>query len=208
MLQAKKRITIKSATSVRLLLAAGFVLALAACNAEYNPKPKGFNRIDLPAPAYQPLQATDHPYTFEYSRYAKIRPDSSMIAQPYWINIIYPQLGANVQLTYKAINNNPKTFDDLIEDARKLTSKHQIKAYAIEEAEIKTMQGDIASVFELEGEVPSQFQFYVTDTTTHFFRGALYFRTATQNDSLAPVIDYVKKDIVHLLNTLEFKDRK
>jgi gliding motility-associated lipoprotein GldD len=182
-------------------------MAMAACGAEYTPKPKGYNRIDLPTAAYQPLQE-EHPYTFEYSRYAKVRPDSSMIAQPHWITIIYPTLGANVQLTYKAIHNNPKVFNDLVEDARKLTGRHQVKAYSIEEAEIKTPQGDVASVFELEGEVPSQFQFYVTDTTTNFFRGALYFRTATQNDSLAPVIEYVKKDIIHLLNTLKFKDKK
>ncbi|MFD2248608.1 gliding motility lipoprotein GldD [Pontibacter ruber] len=180
---------------------------MAACGAEYTPKPKGYNRIDLPTPAYQPLQE-EHPYTFEYSKYAKVRPDSSLIAQPDWITIIYPTLGANVQLTYKAINNNPKVFNDLVEDARKLTGRHQVKAYSIEEAEIKTPQGDVASVFELEGEVPSQFQFYVTDTTTHFFRGALYFKTATQNDSLAPVIEYVKKDIIHLLNTLKWKDKK
>lgn len=206
MSQAKKRTSIKSA-KLRLLLYAGMALALAGCNAEYTPKPKGYNRIDLPAAAYQELKE-DHPYTFEYSKYAKIRPDSSMIAQPHWINIIYPSLGANVQLTYKALNNNPKVLNDLIEDARKLTGKHQVKAYSIEESEIKTPQGDVASVFELTGEVPSQFQFYVTDSTKNFFRGALYFKTATQNDSLAPVIEYVKKDIIHLLNTLKFKDRQ
>ena len=206
MSQAKKSTIIKSA-KLQMVLFAGMALAIAGCNAEYTPKPKGYNRIDLPAAAYQALQ-DEHPYTFEYSKYAKIRPDSSLIAQPHWINIVYPSLGANVQLTYKAINNNPKMLNDLIEDARKLTGKHQIKAYSIEETEIRTPQGDVASVFELEGEIPSQFQFYVTDTTTHFFRGALYFRTATQNDSLAPVIEYVKKDIVHMLNTLEFKDKK
>lgn len=206
MSQTRKSTTIKSA-KLRLLLWAGMAVAFAACSAEYTPKPKGYNRIDLPEATYQKLEE-GHPYTFEYSKYAKIRPDSSLIAQPHWINIIYPSLGANVQLTYKAIHNNPKVLNDLIEDARKLTGKHQVKAYSIEETEIRTPQGDVASVFELTGEVPSQFQFYVTDTTTNFFRGALYFRTATQNDSLAPVIEYVKKDIIHLLNTLEFKDKK
>jgi gliding motility-associated lipoprotein GldD len=206
MSQAKKSITIKSA-KLRLFLWLGMATAIVGCSAEYTPKPKGYNRIDLPETAYQQLR-DEHPYTFEYSKHAKIRLDSSMIAQPHWINIIYPNLGANVQLTYKAINSNPKVLNDLIEDARKLTGKHQVKAYSIEESEIRTPQGDVASVFELTGEVPSQFQFYVTDTTTHFFRGALYFRTATQNDSLAPVIEYVKKDIIHLLNTLQFKDKK
>ena len=181
------------------------VLVLAtACETEYTPKPKGYNRIDLPDHKYQPLQEK-HPYYFEHSAYSKILRDSSGISRPHWIDVYYPRFNANVQLTYHPINKNPKAFTDLVEDARRLTSKHQIKAYAIDEAQIKTPTGHTAFVFELEGEVPSQFQFYVSDSTNHFFRGALYFRTATANDSLAPVINYLKKDIVHMLNTLEWR---
>ena len=185
----------------------GALFTLTGCSEDYSPKPKGYNRIDLPAPAYQLLQE-EHPYTFEYSRHAKILDDSSGLAQPHWIDIYYPRFQANVQLTYRPINGNPKAFDSMVEDARKLTGKHQIKAYSIEESEIRTPNGLKANVFELEGEVPSQFQFYVTDTANHFFRGALYFRTATANDSLAPVIDYMKKDIIHLLNTLKWTGHK
>lgn len=180
------------------------LLALLGCRPDYAPKPKGYNRIDLPAPKYQPLRE-DHPYTFEYSAYSKILPDSSRTALPHWINVYYPRFQANVQLTYRTIGQDPKVLNNLLEDARKLTIKHQIKAEAIEEAVLKTPKGLTASVAELSGEVPTKFQFYVTDSTRHFFRGALYFRTATANDSLAPVIDYIKKDIIHLLNTLEFK---
>ncbi|GAB3822982.1 gliding motility lipoprotein GldD [Pontibacter rugosus] len=206
MLQAKKNSIIKLA-SLKAFLWIALAAGVASCSAEYTPKPKGYNRIDLPSQTYRQLQE-EHPYTFEISEHAKVRPDSSGIAQPHWINIIYPSLGANVQLTYKDLSDgNDKMLNNLVEDARKLTSKHQIKAYAIEETEIKTPAGDVAAVFELEGEVPSQFQFYVTDSTEHFLRGALYFRTATQNDSLAPVIEFVKKDIVHLLNTLKWKNK-
>jgi len=60
-------------------------------------------------------------------------------------------------------------------------------------------------VTELEGEVPSQYQFHVSDSAKHFLRGALYFKTATQNDSLRPVIDYIKQDVRHLLETLEWE---
>jgi gliding motility-associated lipoprotein GldD len=62
-------------------------------------------------------------------------------------------------------------------------------------------------VAELSGEVPTQFQFFVTDSTDHFLRGALYFNTAMKNDSLAPVIEYIKVDMIHLINTLEFKKK-
>ncbi|MBB6612948.1 gliding motility lipoprotein GldD [Pontibacter sp. Tf4] len=206
MSEVKRSVTTRW-TNLQLGLWVALALAIVSCETEYTPKPKGYNRIDLPAQTYQQLNP-EHPYSFEYSSHAKVRPDSSMIAQPHWIHIIYPTMGADVQLTYKDLQGSDKILNEMVEDARKLTGKHQIKAYAIEETEIRTPTGDMASVFELEGEVPSQFQFYVTDSTKHFLRGALYFRTATQNDSLAPVIEFIKRDVVHMLNTLKWQDGK
>ena len=182
----------------------GLLLAGCTSTPDFTPKPRGYNRIDLPPHAYQQL-APGHPYTFEYSRYARVLRDSSYLAQPHWINVYYPELKASVQLTYADLKANPQRYTRLLEDARKLTSKHEIKASAIDEKVLKTPFGMRVAVFELQGEVPSQFQFYTTDSTRHFFRGALYFRTATANDSLAPVIEYVKQDVVHLLNTLQYK---
>ncbi|MBC8112040.1 MAG: gliding motility lipoprotein GldD [Verrucomicrobia bacterium] len=177
-----------------------------ACSSEteYVPKPKGYNRIDLPEAKYQPLQEK-HPYFFEYSTHAKVLKDTFELAEKDWIYLNYPTLGATVQLTYKNVNQDKKKFQEMVNDAFRLTGKHQIKAQSIEETKIKTPKGKTAMIFELTGEVPSQFQFYTTDSTTHFFRGALYFKTATKNDSLAPVIDYIKKDLIHLVNTLEWR---
>ena len=179
---------------------------LAACTAapDFTPKPKGYNRIVLPPHRYQPLLG-GHPYTFAYSRYAVVKRDSSYMAQPHWLNIYYPQLHANVQITYMDVARDKRLYNKMMEDARKLTGKHQVKATAIDERILKMPGGMRASVFELQGEVPSQFQFYTTDSTKHFLRGALYFQTATANDSLAPVIDYVKTDMVQMLNTLKYK---
>ena len=173
-------------------------------DSSFSPKPKAYNRIDLPEHRYQQLPDS-FPYTFEYSAHATILPDTSWIAEPYWINIYYPEMVANVQLTYKPLNGNDEKLKEHISDAYKLTTKHQIKASSIEEGIVRTPNGHVAVVNELEGEVPSQFQFFTTDSTEHYLRGALYFQTATQNDSLAPVIEYVKKDIIHMLNTLKWE---
>lgn len=182
------------------------LFCFSACGSvEFVPKPKGFNRIDLPNAKYQALAIDSFPYDFEVSEVSRIRPDSSHISEPFWIHILYPNFDADVQITYKYFPDNPEYLKEFINDAHKLTSKHQVKAYAIEESLIQTPSGKVAAVYELEGEVPSQFQFYITDSTKHFIRGALYFKTATDNDSLAPVIDYIKTDMVQLLNTLEWK---
>lgn len=170
----------------------------------YVPKPKGYNRIVLPPNTYQKLDA-QHPYTFEYSSAAVILPDTFPQAEKHWIFIYYPQFNANIQLTYKEIRNSPARLKDFIDDAYKLAGKHQIRASAVQEQTIKTSSGRTATLFRLEGDVPTPFQFYTTDSTTHYLRGAIYFPTATKNDSLAPVIDFIQKDALRLLNTLRWK---
>lgn len=186
-------------------LVAGLGLLVSCSSApDFTPKPKGYNRIDLPAHRYQELPA-GHPYSFEYSKEAVIKRDSSSLAQPHWLNVYYPKLHANVQITYMDVERDRRLYNKMMEDARKLTGKHQIKATAIDENILKTPSGIRVSVFQLQGEVPSQFQFYTTDSTKHFLRGALYFRTATANDSLAPVIEYVKTDMIRMLNTLKYQ---
>lgn len=180
------------------------VLLLSSCNQNYVPKPKGYNKIELPKPAYVQLPDS-FPYQFQFSKHAKLLFDSSWMKEPYWIDIHYPEFLATIQITYKQLNNNERRLQELLNDSYKLTAKHQVKAYAIEETIIQTPYNHTAVVAELEGEVPTPFQFYSTDSTAHFIRGALYFRTASHNDSLAPVIDYIKMDIVHMLNTLSWE---
>ncbi len=184
-----------------------FVLVSVSCQKTYTPKPKGYNRLDLPERSYVSLPDS-LPYSFEISKAVKIYRDSSYIAERYWIDLYYPEIVANVQITYKPLNNNKKLLKELVNDAYKLTSKHQIKAYAITENVLITPSGKTAVIAELEGEVPSQLQFFITDSTTNFLRGALYFRTSTKNDSLAPAIEYIKIDIMQMLNTLEWKEPK
>ncbi|SDK79510.1 gliding motility-associated lipoprotein GldD [Catalinimonas alkaloidigena] len=193
---------LKKSCSLGLLVGGLF---LFSCSQEYTPKPKGFNRIDLPAPAFQPLE-TGHPYTFEFSKYAYATKDTTGLSEPHWIDIVYPDFGARISVTYKSLEQPKNQLVELTEDARRLTAKHQIRASAIDEAVLQTAAGQPAYVFELSGEVPSQFQFYTTDSTEHFLRGALYFQVASKNDSLAPVIDFIKSDIVHMLNTLHWTE--
>ncbi len=182
------------------------VMGIGSCQSDYLPRPKGYNRIDLPEPAYNQL-AMELPYTFEHSQYASIEPDSFSLDEKDWINLNYRGFEAKVHLTYKPIDGNRENLKAYLSDAMSLTSKHQIKAYGIDELLVRTPEGYTGLVAELVGDVPTQFQFFVTDSTQHFLRGALYFNTAVKNDSLAPIIEYIKSDIIHLINTLEFGEK-
>lgn len=189
-----------------LVLFFGISFLLSSCDRDYLPKPLGYNRLELPEPAYRLLPDT-LPYRFEYSVHARLLDDTSAFNERYWIQVYYPLLKSNVHITYKPLRNNERLLKEFLDDAYKLTAKHQIKAYAINEVITKTPSGKTAVIAELEGEVPSQFQFTITDSSANFLRGALYFNTKVQNDSLEPAIDYMKKDIMQMINTFEWNNK-
>lgn len=172
----------------------------SGCQREFLPKPIGYNRLILPDPEYVALPDS-LPYSFEYSRHARLLADTSGFSERYWIELYYPMLKSNIHITYKPIQNSQQLLKEFVNDAYTLAAKHQIKAYAIDEAIVKTPTGKTAVVVELQGEVPSQMQFTITDSTKNFLRGALYFNTKVHNDSLKPAIEYMKKDIMHIINT-------
>ncbi len=177
---------------------------LFSCSQDFQPKPKGYNRLVLPKEEYRPLPDT-LPYQFEYSKYAKLLKDTSWISERHWVEIYYPELKANIHITYKRLQGKEAFLKELLNDAYNLTAKQQIKANAIDELVIHTPSNKTAVIAEIAGEVPSQFQFTMTDSTQNFLRGALYFNTRVQNDSLAPAIDFMKKETMHLINTLQWK---
>jgi len=185
-------------------LTIAFYCLLSACSPDYQPKPKGYNRLVLPKAEYRLLPDT-LPYQFEYSKSAKLLKDTSWISERHWVEIYYPQLKANIHITYKKLSGKEAVLKELLNDAYNLTSKQQIKANAIDELITKTPSGKTAVIAEIAGEVPSQFQFTMTDSSKNFLRGALYFNTRVQNDSLAPAIDFMKKETLHLINTLQWK---
>jgi gliding motility-associated lipoprotein GldD len=192
---------------IYFLLCMAFLVFCFSCETTWQPKERGYDRFDLPNPHYISFDQ-NHPFVFEVSDTASVYRDSSRLTEPHWVNIKYPFLDAEVRLTYKPLNGDMKKLNQHIEDARKLVNKHNVKAYGIEETKIKNAAGQTAIVFGLTGQVPTQFQFYTTDSSQHFLRGALYFRTATENDSLAPAIKYISQDMLHLLNTLKWKNEK
>jgi len=180
------------------------LVVLSACEEVYLPKPAGYNRIDLPQNAYQALPYT-FPYSFVYSNYAQLAGDSNKNADRYWANLYYDDFDALLQITYKDLTQGDNEAKVLLNEAFALAMRHDVRAYGIEETLVALPRGQVASLTQLEGEVPTQLQFFTSDSTNHFFRGALYFSTATKNDSLQPIINFIKKDVLEMLKSFEWK---
>lgn len=186
------------------LLLLFFVLILSSCGEqEYFPKPKAYLYIKLPTQDYQKFDTT-YPYQFEYSKNAIIIERQNQTSEPYWLNLYYPSFGATIYFSYKKVNNQLRT---LIEDSRQLVMKHIQKADAINEKIIENRQAQVFGlIYDISGsDVASPYQFYVTDSVKHFLRGALYFNHSPNNDSLAPVINFIKSDAEHLITTFKWK---
>jgi gliding motility-associated lipoprotein GldD len=183
-------------------------LCLVSCNSAYTPRPRGYFRIDFPSRAYRSFDEPGYPYTFEYPVYARVVRDSSFFGDkpenPYWINIDFPRFEARIYISYKDIGQN--SFDKLKEDAYKMTFKHTYKASSIDDSLMRTPNGVSGVFFKVGGNAATARQFFVTDSVKHFLRGALYFDTTPNEDSLGIVNQFLQADMAHLINTFRWKN--
>lgn len=180
---------------------------LLSCNSVYTPKRRGYFKIDFPTHQYQVFNQPGYPYSFEYPVYANVVRDTSFFEMkpenPYWINIEFPQFNARIYISYKDIGAN--SFDKLKEDAYKLTFKHTYKATSIDDSIMHTPNGVSGVFFSVGGNAATAKQFFVTDSTKHFLRGALYFDSTPNEDSLGVVNRFLQADMSHLINTFRWK---
>ena len=184
-------------------------LVLLSCNSDYTlGKKRGYFKINFPERTYRKFDEPGYPYTFEYPAYSNIIKDTAFFESkpenPWWINIDFPQFAARVHISYKEIGKN--NLDTLVNDAFKMSYKqHTYKASAIEDSEIVTPNDIHGVYFTLAGNTATANQFFLTDSTKHFLRGALYFAATPNEDSLAIVNDFLKQDLFHLINTLKWR---
>jgi gliding motility-associated lipoprotein GldD len=188
------------------ILVVGCWMLAAGCNNEDTviPKPKGYLRVTFPEKTYLKYNDESCPFTFSYPDYAHILRDEFKNAEPCWFNIDFPSFKGKIHLSYKEVNNNLRQYS---EDSRTFVIKHQMKASGIDEQLIQRDSSKVYGLlYDIQGNTASAIQFYLTDSVKHFVRGALYFNARPNEDSLAPVIDFIRKDIYKMVNTFEWKD--
>jgi gliding motility-associated lipoprotein GldD len=199
---------------------------LLACNSDYSSKKRGYFRVELPEKKYVRFDREGFPYKFEYPAYAGIMQDSTFFDRapenPYWINLDFPELNARIFISYKIIGGRTPVkikaadgsyrdsmtvneFDKLVNDAFNLTSKNDVVASSIRDSLFVSRRGIPAVFFRVGGNAATARQFFMTDSSRHFIRGALYFENTPNADSLKPVVDFLSADMEHLINTLEWK---
>jgi len=174
-----------------------------SCSNDYSPKPSGYFRIDLPEKKYQPFD-TLFPFYFDYPVYACIGHDPLAPDEPYWINVDFPRFRGRIHLSYKEVNGNLTKYT---EDSRTMALKHMSKSTGITEQVVNIPDKKVYGlIYTIQGSgAASTYQFYLTDSTRNFVRGALYFSVSPNNDSLEPVISFIQSDIRHMVETFRWK---
>lgn len=168
------------------------------------PKPKTYFRIDFPETRqYKTYNNAGCAYQFDIPSYAFIDTNVRKKQDNCWCNIIFPKYNADVHISYKNIKGDLKNY---LEDAHKMAYLHTIKANDIEEFSIKDDSAKVyGQLYDITGNTASSIQFYLTDSSQHFVRGALYFNSRPNRDSLDPVINFLKMDIDNLIQTFKWK---
>lgn len=183
-------------------------LLLAACGSSesYVPKPRAYPRLDLPAKSYRMWDSAGIPYKFEIPAYAAMGKDTTGVytLQPYWFNLNFRPFNATLHITYYRFSGWNQ-FDSLVDDTRRLVNKHIQRAEEIEEIPLSPSKDVSGLMFNISGNTATNLNFYLTDSSRNFFRGALYFNRQAATDSVAPVFDYMKKDVEHLIRTFRWK---
>ncbi|MDR0395209.1 MAG: gliding motility protein GldD [Tannerella sp.] len=187
-----------------------FFLLLAcisfSCRNHQTPKPKGHLRIDLPETQYITLNMHEWPYGFNVSTQTVIETpseDSSL----YWFNIDYPELQAKIYCSYQAIT--PQSFREHENECRRLVEHTAGNADAINEKRYENNERHVyGALFRIEGKAASPIQFMLTDSVSGFFRGALYYKHSANADSLAPVTEYLFKDVTELIRSFYWKEEE
>jgi gliding motility-associated lipoprotein GldD len=177
---------------------------LFSCQETYTPKPRAYFRVEFPKKDYRTFDSI-YPFTFACPVYANVDPDNEKGADENWLNIIFPAFNARIHVSYKPVNGN---FADFEEDTRKLAYKHTVKADAIDEKVWDNPQKKVYGIlYDIRGNAASSIQFYLTDSTRHFLRGALYFSVKPNKDSLAPSVQFIREDIDKMIESFRWKDK-
>ena len=185
-----------------IYLITGISGLLVSCGGSSIPRPYGYFRVDLPEHTYRTIDTLSLPYRFDLPKNAKLVSRNAG-GEKFWIDIYYPKLNASIYCSYKPVNGN---LIELLEDTRKIVYKHSVRADGIGEKVFDHPEKNVHGIlYDLKGNTASSVQFILTDSTKHFFRAALYFNNVPNKDSIAPMSNYIREDIVRIMESFEWK---
>ena len=174
------------------------------------PKQRDYFRLDLPSHEYQFFCSDTLPFTFEYS--TRAYPEVNQLSDTAtWLLLHYPNQNASLEMLYKWAKDSTD-LDRLMLADRSFVEFHYQKASGVKTydfRELAAKQQVNGLFYDIDGkEVACPFHYWMTDGEHNFVRGTLYFNTTPNNDSLRPVINYIREDAMRMIQTFEWKNNE
>ena len=183
-----------------------------SCDSVELPKPNAYLRLDFPSPIYKKVNFEANGTTVElntastsFTKIKNMTISNSLISK----SISYPLINAEIKLEYYNLNRNNKLNYRLknLNDFTSIHLKKSLKPPKIQEfINLKTKV--YASIINIKGDVTSPYQFYATDSVNNLIIGILSLKSKTKYDSVLPALDYLKKDIYHLIESVKWSVNK
>ena len=188
---------------MRILSIIAIALIVSACTeTNFTPKPPTFLRLELPDPTYAKFSDSCS-YTFNLSELYTVANAPEQGPGTCHKRIDLGPLKGMAYIRYWEMSQ-PLAF--YVNSANDEINKHKQKADNIlNETIIRPKDRVFGSFFELQGDVATPFQFYLTDSTSRFLYCEVLFNSSPNYDSLRPTLDYLKRDLDEFMNTLEWE---
>ena len=186
------------------------VFLFCSCKNVELPKPNAYLRLDYPSPTYKEIVLGTNNATIElntastlFTNIKSITNANSVISK----SISYPLINAEIKLEYHNLNKSNK-LNDRLKYLNDFTSIHLKKSSNSPQIQEFTNQNKkvYASIINIKGDVTSPTQFYATDSVNNLLIGILNLKSKTKYDSVLPALDYIKTDIYHLIESVEWSD--
>lgn len=168
---------------------------------DYMPKPKGYPRVERSDSIFL-HEFVD--FQFQYSSDAFLEETPSENKDQVWFNFDYSLLNATLYCTYASIDAS--MLKSYFADNNMFIHKN-----SEEDIELKAFdytnptQHTSGRLYYFDGNAKSPYQFYLTDSTTFFLRGSLYYNTEVSTDSILPVSKSIEGDLINLMESFETK---
>ncbi len=186
---------------MRIVIPFLMVMAVGCGDSTQTPKPRAYPRVEYPKHEMQSYNSPDCPFTFEFPAYAKVelKPDHAC-----WFDLTMPVFNARLYCSYLPVKDRAE-YDDLVEDVFTIATKINARANYMEERPLLNPNGVGGLALTWTGAAASPLHFFLTDTTTHFFKAALYFEAEVKPDSIAPIASFVEEDIQKMISSFRWK---
>ncbi len=194
-----------SPSRVTALSFAMLAITLLGCAEEYVPfaRPYAYPRLTLPEQtSYVRFDNQHCPFTFEYPDFGKV---TRNVEDSCWVNITFENFDATLHINGRTVTSTELSIEFLQEEHRRLIYGHSVKASRIMPSPLELPSGT-GMKYEIVGEVGTPIQVFFHDKDERRSLSlSYYYRTATKNDSLAPVTEYMKAQVDHLIQSIEWK---